>query len=431
MVDFTPMATATEAKPHVLLLDDDEIILLAIRETLARENYELSVFSSASAALATVDRVPYAVIISDQRMPEMSGLDFLAACKRHQPNASRILITGVLTLNTVIDAVNKGEIFRFLAKPWIREELVATVRNGVQRFQLLEQNDRLRRDSLDLNERLRSANHELEERLAELTHRKTELDRAHDALQRNFEHSLELCYRLIETFHPVLGRQTRAVVTICRQMAETGRFTAQEQHVLVAAAWLNNIGMIGLPRGLVTKSLNAPESMSAAERDLLRHHPIYGQTLASFIDELRAVGETIRAHHERCDGRGYPDSLAGDDIPLPARHLAVAVAFVESHLPRDRALEFILRESGRAFEPEAVRLFLKVSHSMNLPRKVREVTLAELAPGQTLASGIYSPSGLLLIPEDREISETTLQKIHEHNAVTPITQRLLVYLREG
>jgi response regulator RpfG family c-di-GMP phosphodiesterase len=425
------MAPSVEAKPRVLLLDDDEIILLAIKETLARENYELSVFSSAGAALATVEKEAYAVIISDQRMPEMSGLDFLAACKQHQPNASRILITGVLTLNTVIDAVNKGEIFRFLAKPWIREELIATVRNGVQRFQLLEQNDRLRRDTLELNEQLRAANRQLEERIEELTRRKTELDRAHDALQRNFEHSLELCYRLIETFHPVLGRQTRAVVTICRQMAELGRFSAQEQHVLVASAWLNNIGMIGLPRGLVTKSLNAPDSLSTTERDLLRHHPIYGQTLASFIDELRAVGETIRAHHERFDGRGYPDALSGEDIPLPARHLAVAVAFVESHLPRDRALEVILRESGRAFEPEAVRLFLKVSHSMSLPRKVREVTLAELAPGQTLATGIYSPSGLLLIPEDREISEATLQKIHEHNAVTPISQRLLVYMREG
>jgi response regulator RpfG family c-di-GMP phosphodiesterase len=425
------MASSVEAKPRVLLLDDDEIILLAIKETLARENYDMSVFSSASAALATVEKESYAVIISDQRMPEMSGLDFLATCKRHQPNASRILITGVLTLNTVIDAVNKGEIFRFLAKPWIREELVATVRNGVQRFQLLEQNDRLRRDTLELNEQLRGANRQLEERLEELTRRKTELDRAHEALQRNFEHSLELCYRLIETFHPVLGRQTRAVVTICRQMADFGRFSAQEQHVLVASAWLNNIGMIGLPRGLVTKSLNAPDSLTPIERDLLRHHPIYGQTLASFIDELRAVGETIRAHHERFDGRGYPDGLSGEDIPLPARHLSVAVAFVESHLPRDRALETILRESGRAFEPEAVRLFLKVSHSMSLPRKVREVTLAELAPGQTLATGIYSPSGLLLIPEDREISEVTLQKIHEHNAVTPITQRLLVYMREG
>ncbi|RME69219.1 MAG: response regulator [Verrucomicrobia bacterium] len=425
------MATAEEPNHRILILDDDEIVLLAIKETLAAEGYDLATFSSANEALRALDQEKFSVILSDQRMPEMSGLDFLSASKKTQPNASRILITGVLTLNTVVDAVNKGEIFRFLAKPWIREELLATVRNGVQRFQLLEQNDRLRRDTMELNRQLSEANRRLEEQLAELTASKKDLDRAHEALRTNFNHSLELCYRLIETFHPVLGRQTKAVASICTRLAEEGQFSEQEKHVLTTSAWLNNIGMIGLPRNLVSKSLSRPDDLTEAEVELIRHHPIYGQTLASFVDDLRDVGETIRAHHERYDGRGYPDRLGGDDIPLPARHLAVAVAFVESNLPRDRAMEAILRESGRAFDPEAVRLFLKVSNAMNLPRKVREVTLAELAPGQTLASGIYSPSGLLLIPEDRELTDATIRKIKEHNAVTPITHRLLVYMQDG
>ncbi|HEX9785093.1 MAG TPA: HD domain-containing phosphohydrolase [Opitutaceae bacterium] len=425
------MGPSEEPKPRILLLDDDEIVLLAIKETLGRENYDLAVFSSAAAALEALKSGSFAVIISDQRMPEMSGLDFLAAAKKRHPNASRILITGVLTLNTVIDAVNKGEIFRFLAKPWIREELIATVGNAVNRHQLLEQNERLRQDTLQLNERLVTANQQLEVRLAELTQRKAEIDRTHAALQRNFDHSLELCYRLIESFHPVLGRQIRSVVTICKKMAEAGPFSPEEKHVLVTSAWLNNIGMIGLPRGLVTKSLNHPDGLSESEEELIRHHPIYGQTLASFVDELRDVGETIRAHHERFDGRGYPDRLIGDNIPRPASYLAVAVAFVEMNAPRDRALDSILKESGRAFEPEAVRLFLKVSNLMSLPRKVRELTLAELAPGQLLASGIYSPSGLLLIPEDRELTDGLIRKIKEHNTVTPLTQRLLVYLNDG
>ncbi len=424
------MGQSEDPRPRILILDDDEIVLLAIKETLAREHYDVSSFSSATAALEALKSGAFAVIVSDQRMPEMSGLDFLAASKATQPNASRILITGVLTLNTVIDAVNKGEIFRFLAKPWIREELLATIGNAVQRFRLIEQNERLRRDTLELNERLVTANRELAERIDELSARKGELDRALLALRDNFEHSLELCYRLIETFHPVLGRQTRAVALICRRLAEVGPFTAEERHVLTTSAWLHNIGMIGLPRGLVSKALNTPDALGEAEHELIRHHPIYGQTLASFVDELRDVGETIRAHHERFDGRGYPDKLAGDDIPKPARFLAVVAAFVENNLTRDQALDAILRESGRAFEPEAVRWFLKVGNSMSLPRKVREVTLSELAPGQTLAAGIYSPSGLLLIPEDRDLSHALIQKIKEHNAATPLTQRLLVYLHD-
>lgn len=423
------MADSEPLRHRILVLDDDEVILLAIKETLTFENYDVAVFSSAKAALSAIEKESFAVIISDQRMPEMSGLDFLAACKQYQPYASRILITGVLTLNTVIDAVNKGEIFRFIAKPWIREELIATVNNGAQRHQLVQQNETLRRDTLQLNKQLTQANQQLHDKLEELTQHKSELARVNNALRSNFEHSLELCYRLIETFHPVLGRQTKSVSVLCRKIAEMGPFTAQEKHVLTTSAWLQNIGMIGLPRSLVTKSFNAPSSVTAAEQDLLRHHPIYGQTLASFVDDLRDVGETIRTHHERYDGQGYPDGLSGTSIPLPARHLAVAVAFVESNLPRDQALDSILAESGKAFEPEAVRLFFKVANSVNLPRKVREVTLAELQPGQTLASGIYSPAGLLLIPEDRELNPVTIRKIHEHDSVTPLTQRLLVYMQ--
>jgi DNA-binding NtrC family response regulator len=84
-----------------------------------------------------VARANFAVIISDQRMPEMTGLDFLTECKKHRPHASRILITAVLSLPTIIDAINKGEIFRFIAKPWLREELTATIRNAYQRYELI------------------------------------------------------------------------------------------------------------------------------------------------------------------------------------------------------------------------------------------------------------------------------------------------------
>lgn len=416
--------------PKILLLDDDEIILLAIKETLGRENYDISVFSKAGEALEALKSDRFAVIVSDQRMPEMTGLEFLNESKSLQPNASRILITGVLTLNTVIDAVNKGEIFRFLAKPWIREELIATIRNGVQRNQLLEANEILREDTQQLNEKLVAANSTLQEQVEELTRGKEALDRANSALRENFEHSLELCHRLIETFHPVLGRQTKSVVDICRRMAEAADLPEETRDVLITSAWLHNIGMIGLPRNVCSKSLRSPDGLTETEQQLLRHHPIYGQTLASFVNDLRSVGETIRAHHERFDGTGYPDGLTRQEIPDAARYLAVAVLFVESNLSRDQAVEEVLRVSGKALEPEAVRLFLKVSNLTSLPRKVKEVTLDELRPGETLARGIYTPSGLLLISEDKELTPLTVSKIREHNDVTPITQRLLVYQAE-
>lgn len=412
---------------NVLVLDDDEIVLLAMKETLERESYRISAFTSPNQALLALRSEKFSVIISDHRMPEMTGLEFLDLCKAEQPNASRILITGVLTLNTVVEAVNRGEIFRFLAKPWIREELLATVENAVQRYALVEANERLQADTLDLNEKLVASNASLKEKIAQLEVNAANLDEANSALERNFRHSLEICFRLIEAFHPILGQQTKSVVAICESIAQSPLLEPREQDALRVSSWLYNLGRIGLPRDLLSKALQDPQSLSEQEQTLMRHYPVYGQTLASFVEGLEGVGQTIRAHRERFDGQGYPDGLSRESIPVAARHLAVVVGFVESNLPRDQALEHIIRESGRAYHPEAVRLFMKSSNLTTLPKKVREITLAELEPGMVLAKGIYSPSGLLLIPEERRLTTGVIHKIKEHDFANPITQRLMVF----
>ena len=419
---------ASDSKSRdILVLDDDPVVLLAITETLEREKYNVQAFSNAREALVAMEQTHFATIISDQRMPEMTGLEFLDKCKHIQSNASRILITGVLTLNTVIEAVNRGEIFRFIAKPWIREEMLATVENAVQRFTLIEANQQLSADALDLNEKLVSSNAALEEKICELESKAKVFEKTNQSLEENFSHSLEICFRLIEAFHPVLGEQTKSVVSICREIAKSDLFTERESEVLVVSSWLYNLGRIGLPRELLTKSLNDPQSLNEQEKTLLHHYPVYGQTLAGFVGALEEVGHSIRSHRERFDGQGFPDGYGREMIPAPARHLAVAVGFVECVLPKDQALEYIIRESGKSFHPEAVRLFMKSSNLINLPKKVLELTLAELEPGMILAKGIYSPSGLLLIPEERRLTQGIIKKIKEHDFANPITQRLMVF----
>ena len=128
----------------ILVVDDEPIVLSALKETLERERFHVVACASPRKALALVEAQDFAVIISDQKMPEMLGLDFLIESRRLRPNASRILITAVLSLPTIVDAINKGEIFRFVAKPWLREELIATVRNAFQRHELIVHNQRCR-----------------------------------------------------------------------------------------------------------------------------------------------------------------------------------------------------------------------------------------------------------------------------------------------
>lgn len=422
------MSEAYTPEKSVLIVDDDEIVLLALSETVAFEGYTVKTANSAIKALEMAKKETFSVVISDQLMPDMTGLEFFTQLKTLQPNTSRVLITGVLTLKTVIDAVNKGEIFRFLAKPWVREELVVTVKNAQQRYQLLEVNEQLQKDTQNLNQRLMQSNAQLMEKMDALSLNKQQLDVAHQALKHNFEHSLELCYRIINTYHPMLGKETKAIVDICDRIIQTGLMNDHQAHVLKVSAWLQNIGLIGVSRALITKSRRTPHALTEDEQAIINNHPLYGQTIAAFVDNLSEVGATIRAHHEKWDGTGYPDGLGMYGIPETARVLAVVVAFVECGLSGDEAVEALMEESGKSFDPEAVRLFLKAAKPMQLPRHLKEVLLAELEPGMILARGIYSPGGLLLIPEDTQLNEKILKKITDHNMVDPISQRLLIYL---
>jgi response regulator RpfG family c-di-GMP phosphodiesterase len=339
-----------------------------------------------------------------------------------------MLITGVLSLDTMIDAINRGEIFRFIAKPWLRAELLATVKNGVHRFELQESNHRLHNEAMRLNDKLKGANAELEKKYHELVDKTRDLDAANAALKTNFEQSLELCYRITNTFYPLLGQHTKAVVEICKRMAETSHFTDEEKHVLTVSAWLHDIGLIGFERELLHKYFVRTGTLNADETRTLKNHPAYGQTLASFVDQLRTVGETIRAHHEQFDGKGYPDGLAGEAIPWTARCLALAVFYVESTLPKQQTIDSIVKESGKRFDPEAVRLFFKVTQIAELPQSVREIMVDELTPGMKLVKGIYSPSGLLLVAEGQDLSPATISKIKNYHMLTSVTQRLLVYI---
>ena len=101
-------------------------------------------------------------------MPEMAGIDFLLESRKIRPHASRILLTAVVSLPTIVEAVNKGEIFRFVAKPWLREELLGHVRNAIQRNELILHNQGLQAQTQELNDRLKAANAELQRQVEAL-----------------------------------------------------------------------------------------------------------------------------------------------------------------------------------------------------------------------------------------------------------------------
>lgn len=422
-----PSTSPSQQRPMVLVVDDEELVRQVLAETLMREGYTVHTACDGIQALEQVNQHSYAVILSDNHMPRMRGLEFLTRAREIQPYTTRILITGVVDLDTTLEAINRGELYRFIIKPWVREELLVTLKNAAHRFELITENERLLDQTRRLNTELERANRELEKQLKRECEQNRRLDALNQALESNLQRSVDLCVRTLQTYYPSLGSQALRVKEACTRLAAGLQLAHDDRTTLEMAGQLCDIGLVGVPRALIKKWQRYPQSLEEAEQNLIRQHPALGEELTGFIANLKSVGPIIRSHHERFDGTGYPDGLAGESIPWLARLLSVVLSYVEGLERGTDALNVIKREAGKGLDPEAVRAFLRHGPGEFVSRGQKEVLLNELAPGMVLARGVYNAHGLLLIPEGQLLSRVFIDKLMNHHRVNPIRQSLLVY----
>ena len=159
--------------PPILVEDDDAAVLDLLGGQIALAGCVAEVFTSPREAFGALRRTSFAAVISDFKMPEMSGLDLLARAREIQPGAMRILITGVLSTDSLLGSVECGLLHRFLAKPWSRIELISAVESAVQHHRLLDDNQRLRTEAARLSEALNAANAKVEVMFDQLTLRES------------------------------------------------------------------------------------------------------------------------------------------------------------------------------------------------------------------------------------------------------------------
>jgi response regulator RpfG family c-di-GMP phosphodiesterase len=278
-----------------------------------------------------------------------------------------------------------------------------------------------------MNEQLVDLNRSLEQQVKLVAQKNQQMGELNTALERNLVQSMELCVHTMQTFYPTLGNQARRVFQLCKAISQVLPLNPEDARALESSALLYDIGLVGVPRQIIRRWQEDPDSLSPAEKSLIEQHPILGQELAAFGNKLDQVGEIIRAHHECFDGSGYPDQLGTENIPRLARLLAVAVAYASYRLTDADAIEKIKAGSGSAFDPEAVRIFLRAHTVAVIPRRERQIGLAELRPGMVLAKGIHTYNGLLLVSEGQQLNATFIEKVLNHNRIQPITEALVVY----
>lgn len=248
---------------------------------------------------------PVDLVISDMRMPHMDGVQFLKAVKQEWPDAVRILLTGYADIGSTIDAINQGEIYRYITKPWTDEDMVLTVRQALERKALEREKERLEALTLEQNEALRQLNESLETKVQERT---ADLQQANEKVKQSFLTAVKIFSTLMEMRHPILAGHSRRVAAVARSMAiQMGMSNMGVQNVFVAGM-LHDIGKIGFTDALLTRPVR---TMGPEELDVYRKHPLDGENALMALDELAPITKLVRHHHERFDGLGFPDSAEG------------------------------------------------------------------------------------------------------------------------
>nr|WP_137937494.1 HD domain-containing phosphohydrolase [Chitinivorax sp. B] len=408
--------------PTLLLVDDEANILASLRRLFRPHGYNVLTAGSGAEGIALLEEGEVDLIISDMRMPVMNGAQFLEKARQLCPNAIRILLTGFSEVSSTIDAINKGQIYRYIAKPWDDNEILMVVKQALEVKWLQTERARLLEVTERQNEELKQLNFGLEERVKERTQELEQamlfLDQAHEKLKKSYVTTIKVFSNLIELRGGNMAGHSRRVAELARQIAIQMKRPEQDIHEIFLAGLLHDIGKIGLPDALLSKPFY---KLSAEERDLVIKHPAKGQTALMALEQLASVGKLIRHHHERFDGLGFPDALAENDIPIGARILAVANEYdglqIGSLQPNlytpDQSLKMIQQGAGKRYDPKVVDALEGALAELKNKQggDERILTSSALVPGMILARDLVTRDGVLLLARDYVLDTRIIEQI--------------------
>jgi response regulator RpfG family c-di-GMP phosphodiesterase len=408
-------ATEICAAGTILCVDDEPNILAALRRLFRAKGYEVLTAESARAGLAVLEARPVDLVISDMRMPEMDGVQFLERARALWPDTLRLLLTGNADVNLILDAVNRGEIYRYITKPWDDHEMTLVVRHALERKALEHEQRRLEALTAQQNEQLRELNLSLEAKVASRTE---ELVGSNDKLKRNFLTSIQVFSSLIELRGANLAGHSRRVADLARRLALRLGLDARETQQIFIAGLLHNIGKIGFSDSLLEMAV---PRMNGELLGLYRSYPARGEQLLMPLEDLREAATLVRGHQERFDGEGFPDRLAGLDIPIGARILALASDYdnlqigtlSERQLRPDQAAKIVIESSGKRYDPAVVAAFAEVSAGRAPAEAIRDQALAvgKLLPGMRTTRDLVTRDGALLLSADHVLTVRMIEQI--------------------
>lgn len=436
-----PQISTTQSPGTVLLVDDEANILTSLKRLFRPTGYRILTAEGGQEGLAILEQEAIDVVVSDMRMPQMSGAEFLQHVRARKPEVVRILLTGFADITSTIEAINKGEIFRYIAKPWDDREMLLIVKQALDTKRLLEEKRQLEALIQQQNEELKELNtgleHKVQERTKELQQTMQFLEKAHTDLKKSFVTSIKVFSNLIEMREGSMAGHSRRVADMARNLANHLKMRDNEAQDIFLAALLHDIGKIGLPDGILKKPYAA---LTQEERELVHKHPIKGQSVLMALEQLNGAAVLIRHHHERFDGQGYPDALSGLSIPIGARILTLVNDFdglVSGTLEmrkytQEQALQEVRQHAGKRYDPTLVKALAEMmGHTVEKTRGHEiELRSGALAVGMALSRDLITRDGVLLLAKDYMLDQRIIEQIRHYEAIDGRVLSIFIYARK-
>ncbi|MGH1486777.1 MAG: HD domain-containing phosphohydrolase [Cellvibrionaceae bacterium] len=409
-------------RPKILLVDDEKPILDSLYRFCRQRKWDAFRANGGAEGLELLESETVDIIISDMRMPNMDGAEFLSKARAKAPDAVRILLTGYADMEAVISAVNEAKIYNYLNKPWDENMLESVINSALDFKQKEDERLRLVNEVAEKNKELAELNGSLEgkvkERTAKLQLAIEEIQEFNKKVTKNFRESLSLITTVIEMQDGSKTDYTNMIANASIAIAKALDLSPKEIEQVRIASLLHNIGKLSLPEAIRKKPMN---DLNRTELEVFRTHTIQGEAVLSGMTGLKTVSKLVRSHQEYLNGKGFPDKLKEDQIPIGSKIICVTSDFqkLESNLllkeisGPEESIGYIKSMSGKHYDARIVDLFEKYydEHLQNYRSHLSQLALKDVKEGMVLAENLISPNGLLLLTKDSEITQDNINQL--------------------
>ncbi|NQU08917.1 MAG: response regulator [Candidatus Abyssubacteria bacterium] len=407
------------AQHRLLFVDDEQNILKSLERLFLCEDYEIVTATSGEQALERLNNGEVSLVISDQKMPGIRGVELLGRIKDVSPDTIGILLTGHADMRVAIEAINSGVVYKYIEKPWDDEQCKLAIKRALEQYDLIQKNRRLTGIIQEQNEELKYLNENLQVKISEKTE---EILQKNVRLKKNFIDTTRVFAGLVEMRDEYVGGHSKRVAVSSKELAKRYRLSEEENFDVEVAALLHDIGKIGLKdAALIASNMGLYDK---GNKKVQEQHAVMGQMSLLGIDGLKKVAEMIRHHHENYDGTGVPDRLKGEEIPLGSRIIAVVDTFdglrfrrgAKKSFPEDVVHSSMRKLAGTKLDPSVVEEFLGFLEDLrvrgtNVKKNTMRIHARALEENMVLARDIITDSNMLLIARDEKIKRSYLQKI--------------------